>query len=281
MTKYLTILTTSIILISCNNSNKRDVNDVLLAEAYGNKLYLSDISNALELTSTKKDSLTALDKLITDWTLEQILYHKAKKSIKNKLELDALVEDYKIDLYTNAYDEAYLAETLNNEISQTEIDTFIKLHKEEFALPETILRYIFIKIPEDKDIDTLKNYWETEDLPGLKHFTTMYDGLSLLNLNKWHYLSELKSLLPDKIYQKINLRRPNIYTGTDNGSKYYVKILEIIKDTDEVPVSFLNERVRHRILQQRIKVLLKDKKSNLYKNSIQSKQIKIYSNTHN
>lgn len=279
MTKYFIILS-SLVLISCDPASKKNANDVLLAEAYGNKLYLSDISNALESSTSKNDSLSALDKLVSDWTLKQILYQESKKVIKNKTELNALVEDYRADLYINALDEAYLAETLNTEISQVEIDTFIKLHREEFALPETILRYIFVKVPEEKDIDTLKTYWKTEDLIGLKYFVTLHNGLSLLNLNKWYYLSELKNLLPDKIYKKISLKKPDSYTGKDKGSKYYVKILEIIKDTDEAPVSFLNERVRHRILQQRIKVLLKDKKSSLYNNSIKSKKIKIYSNTH-
>lgn len=280
MAKYLTIIT-GLLLLSCNQSSNRDASDVLLVEAYGSKLYLSDIANQLDSNITKSDSLNTLERIITDWTMEQILFQESKKNIDNKSALNQLVEDYKKDLYINALDEKYLAESLDTVISQVEIDTFIKWHKEEFALPETILRYLFVKVPEDKDIDTLKNYWKTEDLLGLKYFISLHKGLSLLNVNKWYYLSELKNLLPESIYKKISLKKTNSYSGIADGSKYYVKILEIIKDTDEVPVSFLNERVRHRILQQRIKVLLKDKKTILYNNSIKSKQIKIYSNTHN
>ena len=115
----------------------------------------------------------------------------------------------------------------------------------------------------------------------LKYFTSINEGVSLINLSKWYYLSELKNILPESINKKISLKKPNSYSGTDKGSKYYVKVLEIIKDTDEVPVSFLHERVKHRILQQRKNKLLKKKKSELYNQRITSKQIKVNSNTLN
>ena len=268
-------------MVSCQKKQTRNADDKLLAEAYGNKLYLSDISNKLAIKNKSGDVKSLTDKLVDNWIFEQILLEESQNSVANNIELDVLVDDYKRSLYINAFDNMYLEQNLDTTISQTELDTFISIHKDEFALPETILRYIFVKVPDSLNNDTLSSYWKTEDLPGLKYFTSNNNGLSLVNLSKWHYLSELKNILPESIYKKISLKKPNQYSGNDKGSKYYVKIVEIIKDTDEVPDSFLHDRVKHRILQQRKNILLKKKKSELYNQRITSKQIKVHSNTQN
>jgi len=268
-------------LTSCQQPQSRNADDKLLAEAYGNKLYLSDIANKLALNNKSGDDKSLKDKLVDTWIFEQILFEEALKNVANKTELNVLVDDYKRSIYINAFDNMYIEQNLDTTVSQIELDTFISIHKEEFALPETILRYIFIKVPDSLSNDTLSSYWKTEDLPGLKYFTSINEGVSLINLSKWYYLSELKNILPESINKKISLKKPNSYSGTDKGSKYYVKVLEIIKDTDEVPVSFLHERVKHRILQQRKNKLLKKKKSELYNQRITSKQIKVNSNTLN
>jgi len=270
-----------LLILSCQKTDIRNQDDNLLAEAYGNKLYLSEISNELNLKNQSNHIKNLKSEIIDNWIFEEVIFQEAKKKIGNDLELNALVDDYKRSLYINEYDNLYLTENLDTSISQSELDTFISQHKEEFALPETILRYIFVKVPDSLDNDTLLNYWKTEDLPGLKYFTSINNGISLMDINSWHYKSELKNILPDAIYKKINFKRPNRYSGIDKGSKYYVKILEIVKDTDEVPVSFLHDRVKHRILQQRKSKLLKDKKSALYNQSLKTKQIKVHSNTQN
>ena len=265
-------------LISCDRKASRSGDDKLLAEAYGERLFLSDISDALTLKLSKVDSTNAIADIVDNWIWEQILYDEAKKNVSNTIELDVLIDNYRRSLYIDAFDNNYLASNLDTSITQIEIDSFLEFHREEFTLPETILRYLFVKIPEEFDDDTLKGYWDTEDVTGLRYYINMNEGMATLNSGEWHYLSELKGILPESIFRKISLTKPNIYSGTDKGSKYYVKIIEIIKDKDGAPVSFLNERVRHRILQQRIKELLKNKKSRLYNSKIKSKQIKIYAN---
>jgi len=277
--KYIT-LSICFLLTSCQENQNRSADDKLLAEAYGQKLYLSDIANELAL-SQKENVNNQTTKIIDNWIFEQILFEEAKNSIGNNTELNVLVEDYRRSLYINAYDNAFINNNLDTTISSNELDTFINIHKEEFALPETILRYIYVKVPEPFANDTIDNYWKNEDLQGLKYFASTNEGIALINLGKWYYLSELKNIVPESIFKKISLRKPNRYSISYEGSKYYVKILEIIKDTDEVPNSFLHDRVKHRILQQRKQKILKLKKSELYDQRITSKRIQVHSNTQN
>lgn len=280
MIKYI-IIFICFSLVACQPSQQRSADDQLLAEAYGRKLYLTDIENQLAIDDPNKSHESQKNTIIDNWVFEQILFEEARNNVSQNTELDVLVNNYKRALYINEYDNKYLEENLDTSISQSELDTFINEHKEEFALPETILRYIFVKIPDSLSNETFQNYWKTEDLPGLKYFTSTNDGIALVNLNKWYYLSELKNILPESVFRKISFKKPNRYSGADKGSKYYVKILEIIKDTDEVPVSFLHDRVKHRILQQRKNNLLKIKKSELYNQRITSKRIKVHSDTQN
>ncbi|MBT8233791.1 MAG: hypothetical protein HKO66_00175 [Saprospiraceae bacterium] len=279
--KYIWYIACLSLFLSCNDSNPRNPNDKLIAEAFGSKLFQSDLSDALSISNNKSDSFEVKKRLSENWIMEKILIQEAKKHVTNKDEIERLIEKYSNSLYINALNNYYLSESLDSTISDIEVDSFIQLHKSEFTLPETIVRFILIKFPKENDSDTIKDYWKNEDIPAINFHVSQIEGLSMLNMNKWYYLSELKNIAPESLFKKIRLNKPNAYSGEDDKSKFYVKVLEIIKDIDNAPISFLKERVRHRILQQRIKSLLIDKKSALYNDKIQSKQIKIHTNFEN
>ena len=256
-------------------SPKRAEKD-LLAEVNGARLYTQDIGSSLVKAKNQKDSLFIMNKLVDDWVMEQIQYQEAKRKIDDQSQINTLTQNYERSLFIDAYERKLLEEELDTIVDQTQIDSFYNEHREEFILQETIARCILIKIPINIDNDSIQELWKTEDIPALSALAKSEDFFNLLDLDRWYYRYNLKNVMPDNLYKKLRFNKANNYSLETDEYKYYVKILQIFKAEETAPVSFVKERIKHRILQDRIKSVLKTTKTRLYNEKIKSKAIKIY-----
>lgn len=274
---YTPIFATLFLLLTgCNNLRNQNGNDQLLAEAYGSKLYLSELGIYLEKAVSASDSQYIFTKYVDNWLMDEILYNEAHKVVATDQKINNLVEDYEKSMYINEYEKVIISNHMDTMIQKEEIDSFFKFHKNDFLLQEGILRFLFIKIPEGNDNDTISDIWKTEDLPALKNLSHQFGGISLLKPNEWQYISSFKNLMPENLFKKISLKKPAEYINYEDGYKFYIKILELINDKEATPVGFVEERIKHRILHNRMNVLLKNKKNELFDKNIKSKSIKIY-----
>jgi hypothetical protein len=274
---YTPIFATLFLLLTgCNNLRNQNGDDQLLAEAYGSKLYLSELEIYLENAVSTSDSQYIITKYVDNWLMDEILYNEAHKVVATDQKIKNLVKDYEKSMYINEYEKVIISNHMDTMIQKEEIDSFFKFHKNDFFLQEGILRFLFIKIPEGNDNDTISDIWKTEDLPALKNLSHQFGGISLLKPNEWQYISSFKNLMPENLFKQISLKKPSEYIKYEDGYKFYIKILELINDKEATPVGFVEERIKQRILHNRMNVLLKNKKNELFDENIKSKSIKIY-----
>lgn len=209
--------------------------------------------------------------------MDRILFEESKKSVRKDNNIEELVEDYRKSLFIHQYEESFINKNLDTLITFEQLNAYYEEHKDEFSLEKTIIRYFLVKIDADKDNDTLENYWKTEDLPAIKNYVLQEGGMAHLEIDSWYYVSELKSLIPEKLFSRISLKNPNETSYSDGGFKYYVKVLQIVNPDEEVPVRFYYNTLRQRILRNRSSELLARMKNDLFKEKIKNKNIKIYS----
>ncbi len=240
---------------------------------------MSEIDNSLTEMHSKQDSEIIIAKFIDNWILDRIILNESRKHSRKNDELNRLVEDYKSSLMVHNFENHYLETTLDTVVFPGEIQEYYLSKKEQFELDESIVRLFLVKVPIETASDTLQNLWETEDLPALKSYINYVQGFCILDINRWFYETEIKSLVPEALFKKISFKRAAEYDYSDEKFKFYVKILEIIKENEEAPVSFFNNSIRQRILRNRSRNLLSEMRNKLYKEKIKSKNIKIYSNS--
>jgi len=269
------------ILAGCEMQQKDEDNSEIIAEAFGEKLTMSDISGNLNVARTKSDSQFIISRYSDQWVMDKIFFEEAKNAVGQNNKIDALVDDYKKSLIIHEWDQSILAEAMDTVIAIEEIDTFYQRSKKEYKLQEDIVRFLYVQFHESGDEAYFKNIWKTEDLLAINQFIGQYSGISFLDSEKWYYKSELKNLLPEKMYKKIAFSKPNNYSHSENETKFFVKILEKTDSDEDAPVSFVEEIIRERILHDRAKEILKRKKNSLYQKNIQNKVIKVYSKTDN
>ncbi len=270
------ILSACILLSSCDNLLQERKDSNTIAEAYGHKLYQEDIDPYLQDAESQLDSQFITSRLVDDWLMDIMIYEETKSRINDRTTINKLVEDYEQSLIINTWERDVVNNYLDTLIAREEIDSFFINHKEDFLLEEPILRLLFIKLGDDYDLDTLDELWKTEDLPALRQFCTQNNAQCLLDPSEWYDRSTLKSIIPVDLFAKVSLKRADSYAFTENDKEFYLKILEVIDDKDEIPVEFVQERIKLRILQDRRKLLIRSQKAQLFNEKIKSKKIKIY-----
>ncbi|MGA0283989.1 MAG: hypothetical protein ACO3M5_04670 [Saprospiraceae bacterium] len=281
MNKCLFLISVSILGMSCNGLLDKSKDPNLVAEAYGKKLYIQEIVSGIGNFNNPIDSQIAATRFIDEWLIDLILFEEAQKKLKDKKRIQKLIQDYERSLYISELENRIVKNLLDTVVAQEAIDTFYLKHSEDFKLSEPIVRLLLIRLDSVRDASTLKNLWTTEDLPALKIFVEKSQGLAFLDPQEWQYISDLRSISPESLFAKISLNRPGEYALEQNDQHFYLKVLEIIDQNDLPPMEFVKERIKLRILQDRIKALLKSHKSELFNEKIQSKEIKIYGNKNN
>jgi len=281
LNKCLFLISVSILGMSCNGLLDKSKDPNLVAEAYGKKLYIQEIVSGIGNFNNPIDSQIAATRFIDEWLIDLILFEEAQKKLKDKKRIQKLIQDYERSLYISELENRIVKNLLDTVVAQEAIDTFYLKHSEDFKLSEPIVRLLLIRLDSVRDTSTLKNLWTTEDLPALKIYVEKSQGLAFLDPQEWQYISDLRSISPESLFAKISLNRPGEYTLEQNDQHFYLKVLEIIDQNDLPPMEFVKERIKLRILQDRIKALLKSHKSELFNEKIQSKEIKIYGNKNN
>ena len=274
--RLLQISIVSFLLYGCDMPTGGNSDGDVVAEAFGHKLYQKEVDAYMANLATAQDSQFIRSKIVDDWIMDRIIYEEANTKIKDKSKINKLVQGYRQSLIISEWEQDYIDASLDTFISQTEIDSFFNFHKEDFLLEEPIMRFLYVKLPSASVNDTFNDLWKTEDIPALIQYASQHNGLALLDIREWHKQSALKNIVPVALFAKVSLKKPNNYTLKENDTEFYLRIIEIINDKEDVPVEFVKERIKLRILQDRIKSLIKKKKSSLFEEKIKSKEIKFY-----
>jgi hypothetical protein len=261
---------------SCSQLQDKNADKKLLASAYGDQLFFEKVESQLSEFHSKIDSEEIISRYIDNWLMDKILYHEARKKTEHKADIKELVNDYETSLYIHQLEEDYIQRALNVNVDSSEIAAYFDLHQEAFLPEEDVVRFMMISVGKEFDNDTLLTLWETEDLPVLQQYVLDVGGLMIIDPDKWYTKSDMEAVLPENLYQKIRFKSPEDYSFSEDDKRYFVKILEIIKESETPPFTYYRHKIRELILRSRSQLLLKEMKNNIFKEKIKSKNIKIY-----
>ena len=93
-----------VLFSSCQWFSKEKKNNSI-ARVGKNYLYKSDVQNIVPAGISKEDSTIIIRSFIDKWATQKLLIDASERNLndKKKNELNALIKQYKIDLYTSAY----------------------------------------------------------------------------------------------------------------------------------------------------------------------------------
>ena len=274
--KFLILIT--ILLSSCNELTSIK-NDKLVSRVGENYLYESEIPDF----SLYEDSLIRKKVFIDSWAREKILFDLSLVNLDQKsiINLDELIERYKRDLYINSYKDILVNSMVDSIISDSEIDEYYDKNLNKFKLNEDLIKFRFVKIPLDNiNINKIRN--------GLIRFSSfdkkLIDSLSFqlasynLNDSLWITKRDFFNQVDFINYEneKKYVKKGQLISKRDS---MYVNLLfidDILQANSVAPRSYLTDRIKSTIYNNRKILLIKELNKEIINDAIKSKKYELY-----
>ena len=274
------IITTfiSFFFVSCSNFSNNNSNN-LVARVGENFLYEDDLPSYV----SKDDSLIKISSFIETWAKEKVLYDLSiiNLSQSKRAEIDELINNYRVDLYINSYKDLIVNSRIDSIVTNEQIDSFYTMNSNNFKLNENLVKYRYIKVPDDNiNINRIRRYIVR---------MSEQDRYFLDSLN--FQFADLK--LDDSIwFTERDVIASINFINQNNKSKYFIKdrlftvdefnytnffiIDDMLKSGNIPPKSYLYDRIKSTIINQRKLDILKSINKEILNDALKSRKYEVY-----
>ena len=274
--KFLILIT--ILLSSCNELTSIK-NDKLVSRVGENYLYESEIPDF----SLYQDSLIRKKVFIDSWARENILFDLSLVNLDQKsiINLDELIERYKRDLYINSYKDILINSMVDSIISDSEIDEYYDENLNKFKLNEDLIKFRFVKIPLDNiNLNKIRNglirysSFDIELIDSLSFQLASYNLNDSLWITKRDFFNQVDFVNYEN--QKKYVKKGQLISKRDS---MYVNLLfidDILQANSVAPRSYLTDRIKSTIYNNRKILLIKELNKEIINDAIKSKKYELY-----
>jgi len=281
MYKISLILLYSYVVLSCDYL-KQDTKEIPIARVNDSYLYKKDIEKLIFNDTSKEDSTLIVNNFINRWATKQLLIDQSIINLPEDQQesYNEMVEQYKIDLYTEAYKSTIITRQLDSVISEEEMTNYYNLNKQNFRLNDELLKVRYIHINENfSNLNNLiKKFkrFNSEDKQELSNLSIKFKANNL-NDSVWIKKSVLLRTLP--VLKSDNsqvLKKTNFIKLQDSLGVYLVKIEAMLKINDIAPLSYVRPTIKQIVLNKRKQELLKKLEKDITIDAIKNKNFELY-----
>lgn len=278
----IVLLGLAVLVTGCEYFKKRDERKVVV-RVNDSYLYEEDINALINSNTSPEDSALIVSNYITRWATQKLLIDRAKLNLpeKQQKEFNDLVENYRNELYTNAYTDAVVSRSIDTTLSPAEIAAYYEQNKENFRLSEDLVKLRYIKLDENNNnFDEIKRQFirfNAEDQAELEKSTLQFRNYSL-NDSVW--------VRTKSVYDKIGplsvenraklLNKSNFMQLEDSLGVYLVYVKDYLSRNEQAPMEYASAAIEQILLNKRKLDLVKELEKDITKDAIKNKQFEIY-----
>lgn len=243
----------------CNSfvsKKNADENVARMDQIYLNR---TELSANLPKGLSPDDSTAFTHNYINRWATKQLLLQKAKQNLptEQQQKFEAMINDYRQELYTEAYKKMYLQRHMDTAVTKEEIEHYFTQNEQKYKLDRDIVKLRYIKLPKDfEDIDKVKKRlqrFDNRDRAVLEDQASLSDSY-YLNDSLWLVAKNVTTILEDQnlaVDNKKYLKKGNFIEVNDSISLYLIYIKDVRLRDEDAPRSFLMPRIKRIILNRR------------------------------
>ena len=236
-------------------SGCKQTENPLVATAFHQKLYLSEVLANIPYSVSKEDSLLYMEQYVDEWLLRQTLLAQAKRTLTaNEQDFFSQIEKYKERLLIQTYLQKIESDSALFEISKQELADFLNLSKADDA-PEykDMVKLNYIKLSNPSKLYKLIKelfFEEIDRVKAIKQLETLCaDTIEYyLDSDHWFYADYIENELPFTL-ANVEKNAKNKLDIVQEGSRYLIIILD--KKSQLQPKNTLEDRkIAQLLLQQ-------------------------------
>ena len=276
----LTII--SIITLSSCDYFKQDNLRIPIARVNNSYLYQKDIKNLIFENTSKDDSTLIVTNFINRWATKQLLIDQSIINLTQEKQdaYNNLVNQYKTDLYIEAYKSSIVAKQLDSVITFEELEKFYNQNKENFKLNDDLLKIRYIHIDENfSNTKELVEKFKRFDSIDKNELTKLSIKFKAFNLNDsiWIKNDLLIGVLPVLKQNNIQvLKKTNFTQLQDSLGVYLVKIEALLKTNDIAPLSYVKPTIEQIVINKRKQEILKKIEKEITIDAIKNKNFELF-----
>ncbi len=280
---FLTYIGVLLFTVSCGSFINESIENKPVARVGETLLYTEDISHLLYDGITKTDSVTIVTNFVNNWASKQLLLSKAKVNLpEEKLEeFDALVSDYRTDLYTRAYKDALVSQAADSMVTKSQMRSFYEKEKDNFRLKEQLVKIRFIQLPKQflnkqTVIKKLKSF-KPADIVFLDSIGVQFKKLNF-NDSIWVQSTRLINEIPPLSLenQQKYLKKSQFFELEDAMGVYLTKVVDVRNINDVAPLSFIEPTIKQVLLNRRKLDYIRSLETEIIDEAIKKNEFEIY-----
>lgn len=276
MKNILSILTIcSIIACDSNTSGK------VIARAFGNELYDTDIADLISDDASYEDSVFFTKEFINIWVSKQVLLNEAERILDaQEKDKSRELEAYKHDLLSYELINKLVRQEIDTTFSDEELELYYEDNKNEFELTQNIIKLIFYKVPlNSKNLDLLWSSFRANDqsiYPTLLSLSKR-GGNYYENGNSWVFFDDILKEIPINTYNQEHYLNNHKYIRIIEGDFiYFIKINDFKTRSMLSPFVLEKRRIKEILLNKRQQELQRSIESNLLEKAYSNNHIQVF-----
>ncbi len=194
---------------------------------------------------------------------------------------EELVANYRTDLYTKGYVDIIATESLNSEISESELYSFYEQNNANFLLNEDLVQLRYIHVGKDnKSVSVLKqqlfNFSENEKKE-LQEKEFQFKTFSLDDTT-WVQAQTVKdkiAVITDENYSEL-LKKSNRLELQDSLGVYLIYVNNVLLRNEQAPLSYVKSTIEQIILNRRKLDIIKNLEKDILQDAIRTKKFEVF-----
>ena len=276
-----TLILLLIFATSCSGFFKKK-NERVLARAYDDYLYESDLKGVVAPGTLPKDSLVITRIYIESWVRQRLIIQQAEKNLTGaQMDFTKQLENYKNSLTIFAYENALVKQNLDTLITDEETQDYYDANQQNFLLKDNIVLVQYVKLPLksviSKQIKKLLNSDDQSDKTLLTELCEKNAADYFLDNENWLLFNDVLKQIPVKTYnQEEFLKNHRDLEYQDSMYVYLVRFKDFKIKESVSPLNFERQRIRDIILNKRKIDLIGRMQDDIYTNAHKKNVFEIY-----
>ena len=268
--------------LACNGDDV-PAGDRIVAEAYGERFYWSDLRQMIPPGTAPEDSTAMARRFIDNWARERVVLHKAQENISDDAQdVERKLRSYRESLLTYAYEQALVKEKLDTTVADAEVERYYEEHRKNFELKDNILRARWFKL-HDADPRLLRRVselWQKDDADAWHELEVLLARQGILindTHEEWIEFKQLQQHIPIRPQNPTDWLPRNRRTSVaDSTGTYYLEVLEQRLKDSVSPLPLVHRSIRAIIINQRKQQLIARMREDLYNDALAGKDVIVH-----
>ncbi|HQV01214.1 MAG: hypothetical protein JNK61_05345 [Bacteroidia bacterium] len=253
-----------------------------VARVYDKYLFKNDLIKIIPKGASAADSMQAVRNYIDNWIKQNIILRKAENNLNDdEKNVQPQLDNYRNTLITYIYQRELIKEKLDTTVTENEITEYYQTHKNNFALRQSIVRFIYLKTDKAAPkLNQVRQWFKSnnnDDKIKLEDYCYQFATDYFLNDEDWVSIDQCLQKAGIITDNKDAYLQSNFYTEIPDSTQItFIRIKEFKYKDSISPIEFETDNIKNLIINKRKLGLIQEMEKAAYQKALNEKDFEIY-----